>query len=41
MVIMHCLSLQEKPYLFTYRNSNYLLRLPKPHEKLEVCMERY
>ncbi|KAK2494982.1 hypothetical protein MC885_003702 [Smutsia gigantea] len=31
---------QEKPYLFTYKNSNYLLRLPKPHEKLEVCMER-
>ncbi|KAI5125075.1 Phospholipase B1, Membrane-Associated [Manis pentadactyla] len=27
---------QEKPYLFTYRNSNYLLRLPKPHEKLEA-----
>ncbi|XP_016065561.1 PREDICTED: phospholipase B1, membrane-associated [Miniopterus natalensis] len=27
---------QEMPYLFTYRNSNYLPRLPEPTEKLEL-----
>lgn len=36
MVTTHCFSLQENPYLFTYRNSNYLPRLTTPHEKLEV-----
>uniref|UniRef100_A0A2K5EG90 Phospholipase B1, membrane-associated n=1 Tax=Aotus nancymaae TaxID=37293 RepID=A0A2K5EG90_AOTNA len=32
---MKCPS-QESPYLFTYRNSNYLTRLQKPEEKVEV-----
>ncbi|KAK1333190.1 hypothetical protein QTO34_006727 [Cnephaeus nilssonii] len=32
---MKCPS-QEKPYLFTYTNSNYLPGLPKPHENPEV-----
>ncbi|XP_027479150.1 phospholipase B1, membrane-associated isoform X1 [Zalophus californianus] len=27
---------QENPYLFTYKNSNYLPRLPKSQERLEV-----
>ncbi|XP_045664850.1 phospholipase B1, membrane-associated [Ursus americanus] len=27
---------QENPYLFTYKNSDYLPRLPHSHEKLEV-----
>uniref|UniRef100_A0A8C3X2L1 Phospholipase B1, membrane-associated n=1 Tax=Catagonus wagneri TaxID=51154 RepID=A0A8C3X2L1_9CETA len=27
---------QEDPYLFTYRNSNYLPRLPTPHAEFEV-----
>uniref|UniRef100_A0A2R8ZUD4 Phospholipase B1, membrane-associated n=1 Tax=Pan paniscus TaxID=9597 RepID=A0A2R8ZUD4_PANPA len=32
---MKCPS-QESPYLFSYRNSNYLTRLQKPQDKLEV-----
>lgn len=33
---MHYISPQEDPYLFTYRNSNYLPRLPTPQAKFEV-----
>ena len=36
MVTIHYLSLQENPYLFTYRNSNYLPRMLKPQVKTEV-----
>ncbi|XP_016000830.2 phospholipase B1, membrane-associated [Rousettus aegyptiacus] len=35
MRLVKCPS-QENPYLFTYRNSNYLPRVSKIHEKLEV-----
>lgn len=36
MVTIYYLPLQENPYLFTYKNSDYLPRLPHSHEKLEV-----
>uniref|UniRef100_A0A452FKE2 Phospholipase B1, membrane-associated n=1 Tax=Capra hircus TaxID=9925 RepID=A0A452FKE2_CAPHI len=36
VVIIRYLCLQENPYLFTYRNSNYLPRMLKPQVKTEV-----
>lgn len=36
MVTTPDFSLQENPYLFTYRNSNYLPTLTNLHEKPEV-----
>ena len=36
MVTTPYFSLQENPYLFTYRNSNYLPTLTNLQEKLEV-----